>query len=167
MNRLAAKLGPIWSLVLGFLFLLMVVALFVQMRDYYGPNPIVRQRLAVKEPFADKAAAGPVAGIWDLDRINRTVAPDEVEQALAKPREPYNLLNGWLQPAEAPLYPSAATCHEADFQIRLERTGNFRQLTNNYKRADPDSCSAPIQDLTLAFYKNEPLPQAGCLAKGQ
>jgi hypothetical protein len=77
---------------------------------------------------------------------------------LNTPRQPYALLKGWLPLSDDPKYLTAQGCHDSDFQIRLERTGNFRQLTNNYKRGDPDSCSGPIQDLSLAFYKTTPVP---------
>jgi hypothetical protein len=83
---------------------------------------------------------------------------------LELPRQPYALLVDSIPTFEgkAPS-PSSQNCYESDFQKRLERTGNFRQITNNYKRGVPDSCSAPNHDLALSFYKVEPLPDAGCL----
>jgi hypothetical protein len=53
---------------------------------------------------------------------------------------------------------NSQTCYETDFQVRLEKTGNYRQLTNNYKRGDPDSCSAPLQDTAMGFYKVDAVP---------
>ena len=50
---------------------------------------------------------------------------------------------------------NSRSCYATDFQRSMEKTGNFRQLTNNYKRSGPDSCSAPLQELVLNFYKNE------------
>ena len=44
------------------------------------------------------------------------------------------------------------------FQQRLEKTGNYRQLTNNYKRGTPDSCSEPLHEMTLSYYDVKPLP---------
>ena len=140
-------LGAVLGFIVGWVFLTLVLVVYIQSR---GENPVVRVRQEVVEAFQIKVqdSEEPVMG---------------GDPGLAKPREPYNLLNGWLTPADAPMYPTAKRCHEVDFQGRLERTGNFRQLTNNYKRGDPDSCSAPLHDLTLAFYKTDPIPQDGCI----
>jgi len=140
-------LGAVLGFIIVWVFLTLVLVVFIQSR---GENPVVRVRQEVVEAFQIKIqdSEGPVMG---------------GDPGLAKPREPYNLLNGWLTPADAPMYPTAKRCNEVDFQGRLERTGNFRQLTNNYKRGDPDSCSAPLHDLTLAFYKTDPIPQYGCI----
>jgi len=117
-------------------------------------NPIVRPRLERIEPFQNATGITPEGKV----ESSNTLAP--AETGLVNPREPYNLLNGVLPPYSGNpggVSPSAASCYDADFQKRLERTGNFRQLTNNYKRAVPDSCSAPNHDLVLSFYKVEPL----------
>lgn len=130
---------------------------YIQSRDFYGANPILRKRLEVKEAFQSP----PSTTVENTPDINiNGMAPADAD--LANARQPYALLKDWLPLASEAVYKNAQTCHEADFQGRLEKTGNFRQLTNNYKRGDPDSCSGPIQDLTLAFYKTEPLPQTGC-----
>jgi len=121
----------------------------------YGENPIIRARQEVIEAFVSKPP------VEDSDMGEGNIRPGDPE--LANPREPYSLLKGWLKPLDNPMYPSAEKCHDVDFQVRLERTGNFRQMTNNYKRGDPDSCSGQTQDLTLAFYKTEPVPQDGCI----
>lgn len=152
------KLGTLWAFIIGWLFVMIALAFFVQVRDYHGNNLILRQRLEVMEAFQG-AGPPPVTGVQDPSV--RSVAP--ADATLDQPRVPYNLLNGWLPPREKPLYPTAQRCHEVDFQGRLEKTGNFRQLTNNYKRGDPDSCSGAPEEMTLAFYDVKPLPQAGCL----
>lgn len=149
------KMGGALTFILGWLFITFFLVFFVQAREFYGTNPVVKSRLNRVEAFQDKAVEDSEdAGLKDIAPGN----PD-----LSKPSQPFNLLNGWLTPLEKPLYPTAKMCHELDFQGRLERTGNFRQMTNNYKRGDPDSCSAPIQDMTLAFYKIEPVPEYGCI----
>lgn len=48
---------------------------------------------------------------------------------------------------------NSRSCFAADFDRLQEKTGNFRQLTNNYKRGYPDSCSSPFQELVLSFYE--------------
>jgi hypothetical protein len=149
-------LGATWMFILGWLFLTVLLTFFVQARDFYGANPIMRPRQGVVEAFQ---SAPKVQDSDDPSLLG--VKPGD--PGLDKPREPYNLLNGWLNPLEKPMYTNAKECRELDFQTRLERTGNFRQLTNNYKRGDPDSCSAPIQDMTLAFYKTDPIPRGECV----
>ncbi len=155
------QLGPIWSLILGWVGVMFVLALFIQSRDYMGANPVLRARLAVREAFQSGSAAA--AKVYPIGEETGALSPGPT--GFDAPRQPYNLLNGWLEPRGEPAYPTAERCRAADFQVWLERTGNFRQLTNNYKRGDPDSCSAPIEDMTMAFYKIEPTPEYGCLHK--
>ncbi len=118
-----------------------------------GYFSIVRERIAVKEPFEDgKAAAEPVLGVLEM-------APTGPADAnIANQRQPYNLLNGVLPEDDRNRLSklSAQTCYEADFENRLQRS-SYRQLTNNYKRLNPDSCSAPFHELVTSFYKVEPL----------
>jgi hypothetical protein len=148
------SLGKIWTVILAWVFVVLLFVFFIQARDFYGSNPIIRKRLDVIEAFQTKEAV-------DMNEITLDgVSPADAN--LAKPRAPYSLLGGWLPLIEAPIYKTAQGCHEADFQTRLEKTGNFRQLTNNYKRGDPDSCSGPIQELTHSMYKTTPIPNEGC-----
>lgn len=157
------KNGTIIGIILGWIFLTLLLGFFYQMQHYTGPNgrnPIFRRRLEVKEPF--QVNPFNATGVVEMSELAAPLSPAAAD--LNNPREAYNLLNGWIPPIEGqPLYPDARRCREVDFQTRLEKTGNYRQLTNNFKRGTPDSCSAPIQDLTLAFYKPEPVPQGGCL----
>jgi len=149
------SLGRVWTFILAWVFVILLFVFFIQARDYYGANPILRKRLEVVEAFQ---AGKKVADVEDINMNGMSPA----NAALARPRDPYSLLGGWLPLTQEPLYKTAQGCHEVDFQTRLEKTGNFRQLTNNYKRGDPDSCSGPIQDLTFAIYKTEPIPNLGC-----
>jgi hypothetical protein len=43
-------------------------------------------------------------------------------------------------------------CYKADFQNKLQLTGNYRQMTNNYKHKYPDSCSGIPQEFIASFY---------------
>lgn len=47
---------------------------------------------------------------------------------------------------------SSQTCYETDFSKDLEKVGSYRQMTNNYKRGTPESCSAPRQDVIHSVY---------------
>jgi hypothetical protein len=74
---------------------------------------------------------------------------------------PYHLLGDEMPPPRATESISCVnsrSCYATDFERMISKTGNFRQLTNNYKRGYPDSCSAPYQELVLNFYKTDPMP---------
>lgn len=74
--------------------------------------------------------------------------------------QPYHLLSDMLQPPrvkESISCVNSRSCYATDFDRMVSKTGNFRQLTNNYKRGYPDSCSAPYQELVLNFYKADPM----------
>jgi hypothetical protein len=72
-------------------------------------------------------------------------------------RVPYHLLQGVLEDAAVDDQPNTAfnaqVCYESDFANRIQRTGNYSQMTNNYRRKNPDSCSAPVHELVNNFYK--------------
>ena len=161
------NLGPAWYFLLGWAFVILLLTFFLQAQQYYGPNPIFRPRISVKEPFQVGSGRKGV-GVAVAEPAGGGLEPGSPD--LETPKTPYNLLKGWLPSAataDPPTDPSrtmtAQRCRSVDFQTRLERTGNFRQLTNNYKRGDPNSCSGPFQDLVLRFYETEPVPQVGCI----
>jgi hypothetical protein len=70
---------------------------------------------------------------------------------------PYHLLQGVLPDAKVDNQDNSklnsCACHAIDFANRIQRTGNYTQLTNNYKRMNPDSCSAPFHELVNNFYQ--------------
>jgi len=130
--------------------LIIAITLLSTAYSWANPNPVIRQRLNVLEAFSTKITVPE-----DNLESTGTMSPSD---ASINNRTPYLLLNGVL-PAYSgkPVSPTSKACYEADFQTRLERTGNFKQFTNNYKRGVPDSCSAPNHDLALSFYKVVPL----------
>lgn len=70
--------------------------------------------------------------------------------------QPYHLLKdemGMPREKESLSCVNSRSCYATDFQRILEKAGSFRQLTNNYKRGYPDSCSGTNQELVLNFYK--------------
>jgi hypothetical protein len=70
--------------------------------------------------------------------------------------QPYHLLSDIMQEPrvkESLSCVNSRSCYATDFQRSIEKTGNYNQLTNNYKRKYPDSCSSPLQELVLNFYK--------------
>jgi hypothetical protein len=144
-------LGKVWMFILGWLCITLLIVFLIQSRMFYGANPIVRPALNTVEAFQ---TATQVSENEDINLNGMSPA----DASLKQPRESYSLLLDWLPLAKETTYVNAEQCRSLDFQTRLERTGTFRQLTNNYKRGDPDSCSGPVQDLTLAFYKTPPIP---------
>ncbi len=147
--------------ILSWAMVILALALYYQYQttSAFG-NPILRPRLERLEPFQNKQ------GNKDPEEtVASTGELSPADASLESLRAPYALLGDVLQSTEPGRWvsPNSKDCYDADFQKRLEMTGNFRQLTNNYKRAVPDSCSAPTHELVLNFYKTEPLPFTGCL----
>ena len=76
-------------------------------------------------------------------------------------KQPYHLLSDVMQPPrmkESISCVNSRSCYATDFQRMIEKTGTFRQLTNNYKRGFPDSCTGWQQELALNFYKVDTVP---------
>lgn len=153
----------------GFLYvwipIILLLTLAYRNNRWVGANPVLRERLEVKEPFV---AGRPKEESWE-DRQEEIGALAPADAALEKMRDPYALLAGIVKPlqfgTEKPTLSSAA-CYDADFQKRLEKTGNYRQLTNNYRRGVPDSCSMPLHDLVNKLYDAPVVPFKGCVGYG-
>jgi hypothetical protein len=144
--------------------IVLLLTLAYRSNRWIGANPILREPLRVKEPFQNAAGA---AATWeDAPEPTGSLAP--ADASLESMRASYALLGDVLKASDNPARESlsSAACYDADFQKRLEKTGNYRQLTNNYRRGVPDSCSQPLHDLVNKQYKVEPLPFAGCLGYG-
>ena len=95
-----------------------------------------------------------------LDNPIMEFAPDTPGSADLYNNQPYHLLTDEMaQPRdkESLSCVNSRSCYATDFQRMVDKTGNFRQMTNNYKRNYPDSCSAPYQELVLNFYKADPM----------
>ena len=132
-------------------FAILVFILISQHTEY---NSIVRGRLEIKEAFQDSTAPTEVTG---SSKTLSAVSPAPAD--IINQRQPYHLLRGVLPDADkdAPSDLNAERCYDVDFTKRLEKTENYIQRTNNYKRGSPDSCSAPLSVLVNSFYKADPL----------
>ena len=128
----------------------LLFAFFLVIFQFQTKNPILRPRLERIEAFESKKAS-PESYMVDQNILE----PDNA--TLEKPREPYSLLKDILPEASVRVSPTSERCYKSDFQTRIEKTGNFKQLTNNYKRGEPDSCSSPLHEFVLSFYKPEVL----------
>lgn len=115
-----------------------------------------RRKRDMEEAFEN---IGPSEGVTGKPETSDVSGPANAD--LKQPRKPYNLLQE-LPPAPRGSISclTAGCCAETDFETRTNLTGNFLQRTNNYKREYPDSCSAPLTELNLAFYNNSVLQKA-------
>jgi len=76
------------------------------------------------------------------------------DATLQDPRTPYHLLGDYLEPAQERLANLKSECaYIADGQRRIEKTGTYGQITNNYKKEKPDNGSTLLRELSLSFYK--------------
>ena len=136
------------------LFWGIIFALVLFIFQFQTRNPIVRARLERIEAFQAKGSV--TTDVKPFVVAPLILEPDDA--MLDRPREPYNLLKGLLPEAVERVSPTSQRCFQSDFQTRIEKTGNFRQLTNNYKRGEPDSCSGLLHEFVLSFYKPNVLP---------
>jgi hypothetical protein len=118
---------------IAFLF---IFALFESFK--HNSFSVVRPALYAKEAFQ-----------------NRRLEPENYD--LANANKPYTLLNDVLDEKNCLGMLDAKRCYLGSFQSRIEKTGNYKQLTNNYRHKDVESCSAPLTEFVNSFYKVEPL----------
>ena len=115
---------------------LCVLFLFEKINIHY--YAIIRPSLQAKEAFMNQPLKNDVYDISNADK-------------------PYMLLTDVLQPKNCLGMLNAKRCYDGDFQTRIEKTGSYNQMTNNYKHGDPESCSAPLTEFVSSYYKVEPL----------
>jgi hypothetical protein len=79
------------------------------------------------------------------------------DATLDSPRVAYGLLNDYMEPAtdgSGRLANLTSECaYIADGQRHIEKTGSYGQVTNNYKRKNPDDGSTMLRELSVSFYK--------------
>lgn len=98
-------------------------------------------------PKTKPAAPREVMGMNANDKADANLANDQ----------PYHLLQDERASAQPRLSTvTTAGCYTTDMEQHLSKVGNHRQLTNNYRRAGPDSCSAPWKELLFHFYEMTP-----------
>jgi hypothetical protein len=98
---------------------------------------LIRPRLNAKEAFENQSNPD----IYDISNADK----------------PYVLLGDTLPTKNCLGMLDANRCYKGSFQSRIEKTGNYKQLTNNYRHEDVESCSAPLTEFVNSFYKVEPL----------
>ena len=81
--------------------------------------------------------------------------------------EPYHLLSDVLGKTRDSLSSvNSRSCYATDAEAYLSKVGNYRQLTNNYKREYPDHCSSPNHELVLNFYEAKPFTPSSVSSAG-
>ena len=134
-------IGVMILLIVGLIGFLMHSAIMAP--SVYRPMPAF-----VREGFA----SGDTATGYDPLAGPSGPAPRKVNSG-----EPWTLLEK-LRPTDqaVPHYgENALSCYAKDFWRGHERTGNYRQETNNYKQDYPDSCSSGRGEFVLSFYKRK------------
>ena len=115
----------------------------------YGWSVEGFQARATPAPSTPAVPVAPreVIGVNANDKADANLANDQ----------PYHLLQDERANARPQLSTvSTAGCYATDMEQHLSKVGNHRQLTNNYRRAGPDSCSAPWKELLFHFYEMTP-----------
>ena len=95
----------------------------------------------------------------NMDKPVFEYPPDSPSPADLYNTQPYYLLNDQFSTLGQSLsHVNSRSCYKSDFERMVSKTGTFRQMTNNYKRGYPDSCSAPFHELVSNFYKGDSIP---------
>lgn len=82
-------------------------------------------------------------------------ASGPADATLDTPRVPFHLLGDYMPPAEERLANLSSECaYIADGQRRIEKTGSYGQITNNYKHKNPDNGSTWLHELSVSFYSS-------------
>jgi hypothetical protein len=132
-------------------FIVIIIIGIVAMSTIYVLIPELR-----KDPFSDfiENEGYPTQQLCTLPlttHLPQLSGP--ADATLDTPREPYNLLGDYLKPAECRIANLKSECaYVADGQKRIEKTGSYGQITNNYKKAKPDNGSTLLRELSLSFY---------------
>ena len=88
-----------------------------------------------------------------------TILPElsgPADATLDTPRVPYNLLGDYMKPATmsgpATANLTSECAYIADGERLIEKTGSYGQVTNNYRRKNPDNGSTWLHELSVSFY---------------
>jgi hypothetical protein len=172
------------------LFIVLAVIMAIMQIQMTNTWPIARPRIEATWPMGPNTKEGFVGSMglvsaqgittpelkaWlpspeSVTRSNKTGASENYsvldsaasyEAGIGKPFKSYDLLPGGKPEPRIAGGPTAQRCHTMDWARNLEVGGSYRQMTNNYKRKYPDSCSAPKHELILNYYEETPAPPPG------
>lgn len=80
-------------------------------------------------------------------------SPNGPDHANLDTQHPYHLLQDRLAASSIKYAAGSQSCYDADYEQKHNKTGNYSQCTNNYKRSHPDSCSSSRQEFIMNFYQ--------------
>jgi hypothetical protein len=161
----------------GIIFFIVIIGLVVLLstRKSAFVNYIARYAPASQEKWWERMNwerfGYPMYSYWESFANPSPLGNDTTESPIMKYRpdtpspvqlynnQPYHLLEDSMEPprtTESISCVNSRSCYATNFERLIDKTGNFRQMTNNYKRNYPDSCSGWQQELTLNFYKASP-----------
>lgn len=132
----------LWGIALTGIFLL-VLTLLIQVNECMQ-FAVVRPALAVKEPFQ------PAKEKQKIDGVQEEVEAGDAD--LKEMSKPYHLLEENSRRETTLNKVGSESCYENDFQKEIQKMGSYNQLTNNYRRAGPDSCNTYMQEFVTSFY---------------
>ena len=102
--------------------------------------------MAIARQLSEQHAIDMIGGdLLNEHFVSSETSTKEVEQDL--------LLSDLLQPASSPGNLTARSCYNTDFIAQTQKTGNYKQETNNFKHGNPDSCSSPLTEFVNSIYK--------------
>ena len=113
------------------------------------------------EGFTDATSAG----LYPTDQLctaplttPNPQMPGPADATLSKPKEAYNLLGDYMNAATSDGAPplTSETAYAVDGQKRIELTGSYGQVTNNYRHKSPENRTTWLNELSLSFYNNQP-----------
>lgn len=141
-----------------------MVALVVLIAFVYGSQRLKHIRFPHYDAYDPiRSYGGPVEGFEEQKPKASSHEEQDVCEVHARvsdlqSNQPYHLLQDERANARHPRLSTVptATCYQTDMEQHLSKVGNFRQLTNNYLRSGPDSCSAPWKELLFHFYETTP-----------
>ena len=130
------------------MYIAIIILIILAMTAFILPSkPVIIEEQTSVDAF--QPTADPAQDI--LDYLPNQPSPVDLQNS-----QPYHLLSDIMeQPRikESVSCVNSRSCYATNFERTIEKTGNYNQLTNNYKRKYPDSCSSPLQELVLNFYK--------------
>jgi hypothetical protein len=108
-----------------------------------------------KEGFYNSDVGYPTTQLCDMPLTTADPRPyGPADATLSKPKVPYHLLGDYIKPAQERIANLTSECaYIADGERLIEKTGSYGQITNNYKRKNPDNGSTLLHELSVSFYE--------------
>jgi hypothetical protein len=113
---------------------------------------IVLQRTIKRDGFTDLYPAEQLCKVPLTTQNPLSTGP--ADENLKDLRKPYHLLGDYIESGPGRIANLTAECgYITDNQRYIEKTGSYGQVTNNYKRKNPDNGTTWLHELSLSFYK--------------